>query len=134
MGKVYKGSKVTVLSESSGWAKINFNNKEAFVVGNYLSTSADTSNNNSNSNSDNSSNSNGNNSSSSGQVNGMSGISGAKIDYKSLSYTLESHISKQVEKASGGNVIAQVIGKALQVLNLVLFSSKNKLICKCKFK
>ncbi|HBF6091638.1 TPA: N-acetylglucosaminidase [Clostridioides difficile] len=107
LGKVYKGSKVTVLSESSGWAKINFNNKEAFVVGNYLSTSADTSNNNSNSNSDNSSNSNGNNSSSSGQVNGMSGISGAKIDYKSLSYTLESHISKQVEKAaSGGNVIA----------------------------
>ena len=106
LGKVYKGSKVTVLSESSGWAKINFNNKEAFVVGNYLSTSADTSNNNSNSNSDSSSNSNGNNSSSSGQVNGMSGISGAKIDYKSLSYTLESHISKQVEKAASGNVIA----------------------------
>ncbi|MGO0985875.1 SH3 domain-containing protein [Clostridioides difficile] len=109
LGKVYKGSKVTVLSESSGWAKINFNNKEAFVVGNYLSNSTDTSDNNANNNnSGNNSNNNGNNdSTTSGQVNGMANISGAKIDYKSLSYTLASHISKQAEKAAaGGNVIA----------------------------
>lgn len=61
MGKVYKGSKVIVLLESSGWVKINFNNKEVFVVGNYLFILVDILNNNLNSNFDNSFNSNGNN-------------------------------------------------------------------------
>ena len=38
IGKLNKGSKVSVISESNGWSKINYNGKEAYVSSQYLSS------------------------------------------------------------------------------------------------
>ena len=50
VGKLSKGTKVSVISESNGWSKILYNNKECYVSSRYLdskSSSSDNSNNNS---------------------------------------------------------------------------------------
>ena len=49
VGKLSKGTKVSVISESNGWSKILYNNKECYVSSRYLnsgSSSSDNSNNN----------------------------------------------------------------------------------------
>ncbi|MRN23375.1 SH3 domain-containing protein, partial [Romboutsia ilealis] len=53
VGKLSKGTKVSVISESNGWSKILYNNKECYVSSRYLnsgSSSSDNSNNNSSNN------------------------------------------------------------------------------------
>ena len=50
VGKLSKGTKVSVISENNGWSKILYNNKECYVSSRYLdseSSSSDNSNNNS---------------------------------------------------------------------------------------
>ncbi len=50
VGKLSKGTKVSVISDSNGWSKILYNNKECYVSSRYLdskSSSSDNSNNNS---------------------------------------------------------------------------------------
>ncbi len=37
LGKLSKGSKVEVISESNGWSKIKYNGKDAYVSSMYLS-------------------------------------------------------------------------------------------------
>ena len=45
LGKLKKGSKVSVISENNGWSKINYNGKEAYVSSRYLSSISQNNNN-----------------------------------------------------------------------------------------
>ncbi len=45
LGKLSKGSKVGVISESNGWSKINYNGKEAYVSSKYLNSISQNNNN-----------------------------------------------------------------------------------------
>ena len=91
IGTLAKGTKVGVISESNGWSKILYNNKEAYVSSQYLDDIS----------SDSAGGSGNDNDSSSDIV-----VSGpGTINNIYLNYTLEQHLSKQVDRVSvGGNV------------------------------
>ena len=91
LGTLAKGTKVGVISESNGWSKILYNNKEAYVSSQYLDDIS----------SDSDGGSGNDNDSSSDIV-----VSGpGTINNIYLNYTLEQHLSKQVDRVSvGGNV------------------------------
>ncbi len=91
LGTLAKGTKVGVISESNGWSKILYNNKEAYVSSQYLDDIS----------SDSAGGSGNDNDSSSDIV-----VSGpGTINNIYLNYTLEQHLSKQVDRVSvGGNV------------------------------
>ena len=91
LGTLAKGTKVGVISESNGWSKILYNNKEAYVSSQYLDDIS----------SDSDGGSGNDNDSSSDIV-----VSGpGTINNIYLNYTLEQHLSRQVDRVSvGGNV------------------------------
>ena len=91
LGTLAKGTKVGVISESNGWSKILYNNKEAYVSSQYLDDIS----------SDSAGGSGNDNDSSSDIV-----VSGpGTINNIYLNYTLEQHLSRQVDRVSvGGNV------------------------------
>ena len=91
LGALAKGTKVGVISESNGWSKILYNNKEAYVSSQYLDDMS----------SDSAGGSGNDNDSSSDIV-----VSGpGTINNIYLNYTLEQHLSRQVDRVSvGGNV------------------------------
>ena len=91
IGTLAKGTKVGVISESNGWSKILYNNKEAYVSSQYLDDMS----------SDSAGGSGNDNDSSSDIV-----VSGpGTINNIYLNYTLEQHLSRQVDRVSvGGNV------------------------------
>ena len=91
LGTLAKGTKVGVISESNGWSKILYNNKEAYVSSQYLDEIS--------SDSDGGS---GNDNDSSSDI----AVSGpGTINNIYLNYTLEQHLSRQVDRVSvGGNV------------------------------
>ena len=91
LGTLAKGTKVGVISESNGWSKILYNNKEAYVSSQYLDDMS----------SDSAGGSGNDNDSSSDIV-----VSGpGTINNIYLNYTLEQHLSRQVDRVSvGGNV------------------------------
>ncbi|RDY24755.1 mannosyl-glycoprotein endo-beta-N-acetylglucosamidase [Romboutsia maritimum] len=92
IGKVYQNNEVGIISESNGWSKIVYNNKEAYASSQYL-VSASGSNGSINNNTGNS-------------AGGSQIVNGYTVNYKSLNYTLAQHVDKQYERASvGGNVI-----------------------------
>ena len=95
IGKLNTGAKVEVISESNGWSKINYNKTTAYVATRYLDSITNNEqvppvveDNNT-------------------QAGNGTNISGATINYKQLSYTLEDHINLQYKKAlEGGNLIS----------------------------
>ena len=93
IGKLSKGSKIDVISESNGWSKIDYNGKVGYVSSQYLSdiqddTTIETV---------------------PPVVGGESteNTNGATINHNALNYTLAQHVNAQLERANiGANVIA----------------------------
>lgn len=115
IGKVYKGNKVGVISESNGWSKIEFNGKEAYVSSDYLGkvgqettppiTNPDDTNQGSQGNG------------------GSENINGSTINYKALNYTLTDHVNIQLDRASiGGNVIDSSRPRSSEVLTTFMMA------------
>ena len=92
IGKLNKGSKIDVISESNGWSKIDYNGNVGYVSSQYLSdiqedTTIETV---------------------PPVVGGESteNTNGATINYNALNYTLAQHVNAQLERANiGANVI-----------------------------
>ena len=115
IGKVYRGNKVGVISESNGWSKIEFNGKEAYVSSDYLGkvgqettppiTNPDDTNQGSQGNG------------------GSENINGSTINYKALNYTLTDHVNIQLDRASiGGNVIDSSRPRSSEVLTTFMMA------------
>lgn len=99
VGTLKKGEKVGVMSQSSGWSKLNYNNKTAYTSSQYLIKDDTTLNPPS-------------------VVGGESSenINGATVNYKGLSYTLADHVRVQKERANvGGNVISSSTPRGSEV-------------------
>ncbi len=98
VGSLKRNEIVVVLSETNGWSKIKYNNKEAYVSSKYLKSI----------------NENSINKPSIEPPKEDSSIeSNSKyvINYKSLNYTLEQHVEAQYKRSSvGGNMIHSSIG------------------------
>ena len=90
IGKLRKGDKVGVISESNGWSKILYNNKEAYVSSEYLSDIKIDS---------------GNTSSGSTDVSIEAFGNGIVTDLF-LNYTFDEHLSKQVSVSESGYNVA----------------------------
>ena len=108
IGKLNKGTRVEVISESDGWSKINYKNTTAYVATRYLDKI-----------------------SSNEQVPPVVGgestenVSGATIYYKALNYTLQNHIDAQYKKAlEGGNVISSSISRMSEELTTSMPQSR----------
>ena len=108
IGKIDKGTRVEVISESDGWSKINYKNTTAYVATRYLDKI-----------------------SSNEQVPPVVGgestenVSGATIYYKALNYTLQNHIDAQYKKAlEGGNVISSSISRMSEELTTSMPQSR----------
>lgn len=99
VGTLKKGEKVGVMSQSSGWSKLNYNNKTAYTSSQYLIKDDTTLNPPS-------------------VVGGESSenVNGATVNYKGLSYTLADHVRLQKERANvGGNVISSSTPRGSEV-------------------
>ena len=108
IGKLNKGTRVEVISESDGWSKINYKNTTAYVATRYLDKI-----------------------SSNEQVPPVVGgestenVSGATIYYKALNYTLQNHVDAQYKKAlEGGNVISSSISRMSEELTTSMPQSR----------
>lgn len=87
VGTLKKGEKVGVMSQSSGWSKLNYNNKTAYTSSQYLIKDDTTLNPPS-------------------VVGGESSenINGATVNYKGLSYTLADHVRVQKERSNNNDL------------------------------
>lgn len=107
LGSLVFATKVEVISESRGWSKIKYKDGYGYIATMYLDL-VDESNGVTLGGGNNSSDNSGNG----GDVN----IGSEGVEYKKLSYTLQDHIDRQMERVSvGGNVISSSKPRSLSV-------------------
>lgn len=111
LGKLKRNQEVTVIENSNGWSKINYNNKEAYVSSDYLKDVNNTTETTTEKN----------DTITETPDTVVSDVTTSQtnknVNYTSLSYTLDDHINKQIERVSvGGNVIDSTKPRAVSTM------------------